>query len=120
MPITANTEDRLDAAAEAGDLHLLQVILGEEKNQIEPEDLNSLLYTATSAKHAEIAAYLLTQGATMGMNVAEAALPANGSPEMFQVFLDHGWDLNYKTVTGIPFVQYAAPVHATYSANNLG
>jgi hypothetical protein len=58
MPISANTEDRLDVAAKEGNLDLLQSILAEEKNQVEPEDLNSLLYTAVSAQHVEMASYM--------------------------------------------------------------
>jgi hypothetical protein len=46
------------------------------------------------------------------MYVPEAALPAKGSPAMFQVFLEHGWDLNYETMTGMPRAQYAHPIRS--------
>jgi hypothetical protein len=41
--IDADTEARLDDAAEAGSLGLLRSIIENEQTEVDPEDLNSLL-----------------------------------------------------------------------------
>lgn len=49
---------------------------------------------------------LLSRGAKVEEDIGDAARLANASTDMYQVFLNHGWDVNSRDVRGRPFVQY--------------
>lgn len=82
----------LGEACEQGDLKRVEALVNPPSNPT-AEVLNYGLSTAASEGHSAVVSFLFDKGAEM--TAATTVLAANGhSPAVFQVFLDHGWDIN--------------------------
>lgn len=97
-------------AAQSGDLEQLNTILTVWQAQIAPEtispdEISEALHEAISANQIPAVSFLLSRGAKIDKWVAGEARQANASTDMYQTFIDHGWDVNSKDVRGRPFVQ---------------
>lgn len=97
---------QLDAAARDGDLARCKAIIDEWKKQLSPSSITSqhlaaAFGAAVGSKHTDMAAYLLEQGAVVsGYDMVLALGETEDAINMFQTFLDHGWDINSKTNRG--------------------
>ncbi|MCJ1383051.1 hypothetical protein MMC17_006164 [Xylographa soralifera] len=66
--------------------------------------LENALIGAISAGQSEVVDYLLNNGAEMDPEIVEFALDT--SVKMFEIFLQHGWDINSRTGTGAPALKH--------------
>ena len=121
MPSTADDEadystnflDQSDSASASGDVNRLDAILTRwhahvAPSHIPPDELRQVLYNAIYANQVAVVSLLLNRGAKVEEDIGDAARLANASTDMYQVFLNHGWDVNSRDVRGRPFVQYHA------------
>lgn len=94
----------LDATNKAGDLAQVQSLLPQWRDlamlwaadaaQLK-ERLNSLLIDAARKGHASTVSYLLSEGVELTTVAASAPIQyGTGSTQVFQAFLEHGWDIN--------------------------
>lgn len=100
-----------NAAARDGDVERLNAVLNLWECRITPEkitreEFREVLHEAIRENQRAAVSCLLSRGAELDHGrIAMSALHANAGIEMFQVFLDHGWNINCKDVTRRPFVQ---------------
>ena len=112
--LPTNFLDQSDSAARSSDMKQLDAILTRWQSHVAPSDipfdeLRQVLYNAISANQVAVVSLLLKRGAKVEEDIGDAARLANASTDMYQVFLDHGWDVNSRDVRGRPFVQYYQP-----------
>ena len=104
---------QLDKAVKDGDLSRCQTLVQQLKSQslssaITSKQLTSALGAAVGSNHLNIVAYLLGQGAVISGNIMILALgETDEAIAMFQMFLDHGWDINSKTDLGNTMLKWA-------------
>ena len=97
---------QLDEAVKDGDFSRCQTLVQQLKSKspsstITTKQLGPALGAAVGCKHLHIVAYLLEQGAVISGNDMILALgETDEAIAMFQMFLDHGWDINSKTDLG--------------------
>jgi len=99
---------QLEEAAETGDVERLNALLAESQNQVSPvkltsTDLEYVLLRAVSANQVAAVACLLERGANVDPSIADAARRSKSAVDMYQIFLDHGWDCNVN-VRGRPLL----------------
>ena len=100
-----------NAAARDGDVERLNAVLNLWECRITPqkitrEEFREILHEAIQGNQPAAVSCLLSRGAELDHGrVAMSALRANARIEMYQVFLDHGWNVNCKDATRRPFVQ---------------
>lgn len=93
---------------------LLERVLAHSEDK--QEDLRQLLFAASSTGHSSIVSYLLSEGAIINSNDAVRAARHAKTPqgiEVFQILLDHGWDINTDDLnfgTALVYAQFAAPL----------
>ena len=104
---------QLDTAAAEGDLEECQWLLQQWRGQLAPapitaRHLASTLAAAIAAKQTPVVSYLLQQGAVVSGNSMVLALGdrTDESIQMFQTFLQNGWDINSKTDLGNVMLKY--------------
>lgn len=93
----------LCAASASGNLKTVKTELQLWKSRLLPSEitakhLNEALRSAITAGHSSIVSFLLDQGAQLSPIMILEGLHETTS--MFQVFLDHGWDINERTDSG--------------------
>ena len=87
----------LDEASRTGDLQKAIDILNSLDHSYVSQDLQFSLYLAFAYGHLHVARYLLDRGATVGRLVANGAIhsePELDLIEVFEMMLEHGWDVN--------------------------
>ena len=94
--------EELREACVQGDLESVQSLLDQWQSHLlpsalTPKHLQSPLAGSIAAGKTEVVSYLLDHGAELSpLNITQA-VARHSSTEMFQIFLDHGWDINSKT-----------------------
>ena len=102
-----HSDSRLRIAARKGDLAQVKWLMQELPTFSSLSDcLPSALSDAIRAGHVTTASCLLEHGAKLPSDVMSSALASNGSQDMFQLALDHGWDINGRTTIGNPVFTY--------------
>lgn len=87
--------------------------LDRSQSPLTPKHLQSPLTGAIAAGKINVVAYLLEHGAELSpLNITQAMGPRQ-SLEMFQTFLDHGWDINSNTDMGAPALKNVVTDSAT-------
>ena len=108
-----NTADaELITAAKVGDLSRVQILVEQWRAKLAPSELTAShfhqpLVESLVAKQAQVVSYLLDQGAELDSHIVTLAPIEDTSTHMFQIFLDHGWDINSITSNGAPRLKYA-------------
>jgi len=102
--------ESLEHAARSGDLNQLDAVLSEWQaligpKKIHPGVLQSCLYKAIEANKIAAVSLLLERGAEVNRIASDVARRAKAPPDMYQAFLDHGWNINSRGVTGRPYFQ---------------
>jgi hypothetical protein len=105
----------LRQAAAAGNLDEVKARLQRWRSKISPSELTAkhledALIGAVIAGQSRIASFLLDEGANLDPEIIVFALGKGSSVAMFQVFLDHGWDINERTGTGAPALKQVLPI----------
>ena len=106
-----NTIDsELLVAAKEGDLQRAQTLLKQLRAELSPSELTAShlrqpLIESLSANKPPMVSYLLDQGAEPNSYMVTLALPPETSMDMYQVFLDHGWDINSITDNDAPLLK---------------
>ena len=101
-------EDRkLLQAIREGDLFSVKEYVEQWRENISAAQLTNShlrqpLVEALVANQSQIASYLLDQGAKLDSHNVTLAPIKESSTQMFQVFLDHGWDINSITSNDAP------------------
>ena len=97
----------LATSARRGDLVEVQRIV-EDWSSPESllESVQTALWKAVRGGQVPVASYLLKHGAKFDSDISGSALTCNTSEDMFQLALDHGWDINSKTDVGLPILAY--------------
>jgi hypothetical protein len=99
----------LQEASKAGNLEDLDKLLQDWKNESsipdpESEDLDLPLIEAARHGCSRIVSRLLDEGAVLGPHIPITALKTGSQAvSLFQVFMDHGWDVNF--FNGTPVLQ---------------
>ena len=106
---------QLDHAARDGDLQTCMIVLTKWKEDLQPakltsKHLQSAFAAAVGARHIDTVAFLLENGAAVSSSAMVLALGGDtqGTIAMFQIFLDHGWDINSKTDLGNPMLKHSS------------
>lgn len=99
------------AAAREGDLSRVQDLVEQWRANLSPSELTAShlrqpLVESLVANQAQVVSYLLDQGAELDSHLVTLAPVEETSTDMFQVFLDHGWDINGITSNGAPRLKY--------------
>lgn len=107
---TADLE--LLTVAKKGDLSRVQALVAQWRAKLSPSELTAShlrqpLVDSLMANQAHVSSYLLDQGAELDSHIVNLAPIEGNSTDMFQVFLDHGWDINNITSNGAPRLKYA-------------
>ena len=107
--ITADPE--LLTAAQSGDNSQVQTLVEQWRAKFSPSELTAThlrqpLVESLVANQARVVSYLLDQGAELDSHLVTLAPVEETSTDMFQVFLDHGWDINSITSNGAPRLKY--------------
>jgi hypothetical protein len=103
----AAAKNGLQEASKAGDIDGLDTVLQNWKSESstsgpEPEDLDLPLIEAARHGQARLVSRLLEEGAVLGPHIPITALKTGSQAvSLFQVFLDHGWDVNSFTHTPV-------------------
>ncbi|MCJ1405872.1 hypothetical protein MMC11_009102 [Xylographa trunciseda] len=104
-----NDEESLQVcrAAETGDLegvkvHVQQIRAQSDTTELLENSLKLALLAAICQKHPAIVSYLLDNGAKLNRKHVYCAVTDDTPTELFQVLLDHGWDINEQTDHGSP------------------
>ena len=93
----------LAKAASAGDLSEIRGLVGNwPSGNPTGEDLQPALSNAVRQGHVSVASYLMRHGATFDADMGKAALSCDNAEDMFQIALDHGWNINSRTTIGLP------------------
>ena len=94
---------QLAKAASAGDLSEIQSLVRNwpSGSSIE-KSLQLALGDAVRQGHVPVASYLMDHGATFHADMGNAALSCDNAEGLFQVALDHGWNINSRTTIGLP------------------
>ena len=113
---------QLDNAVKDGDLSRCQTLVQQLKSQSPSsarttKQLGPALAAAVGCKHLHIVTYLLEHGAVISGNIMILALgETHEAIAMFQMFLDHGWDINSKTDLGNTMLKWANdPISSCWS-----
>ena len=104
---TADPE--LLTAAQRGDIGQVQTLVEQWRAKLSPltaSHLRQPLVESLVANQARVVSYLLGQGAELDSHIVTLASVEETSTDMFQVFLDHGWDINSITSNGAPRLKY--------------
>ncbi|KAI1076145.1 hypothetical protein F5B20DRAFT_594232 [Whalleya microplaca] len=102
-------KDQFNDACTNGTLDDVKILVNQWRNMLQssPPDhdpLSSLeptLHHAIREDRADIVAYFLDQGLQMSRQAAWEAIASKASPSMWQVFLDHGLDINDRLDDGL-------------------
>ena len=95
---------QLAQAASVGDLSEVQgIVRNWPSNDPMEKSLQPALSNAVRQGHVSVASYLMDQGATFHADMGNAAVSCEHAEDMFQVALDHGWNINSRTTIGLPF-----------------
>lgn len=103
---SADTE--LLEAAKVGDLSRVDALVRQWRTKSTSSsesivlNLRQLLVESLVANQAQVVSYLLDQGAELDSHLVTLAPIEETSMDMFQVFLDHGWDINSITSNSAP------------------
>ena len=100
-----HTAQVLETAARTGDLATITRILSQWPVQpgskpAPPQGcpglwpFNLVIYTAIEKQHSQIVSYVLGLGLKMERLAIEMALEGDPSSDIFQAFIDNGWDIN--------------------------
>ena len=94
---------QLAKAASAGDLSEIQRLIRNwpSGNSME-KSLQQALGDTVCQGHVSVASYLMDHGATFHAVMGNVALSCDNAEGMFQVALDHGWNINSRTAIGLP------------------
>ena len=100
---------RLYEACVAGDLEGVRFELQSWQSRLDPskltpKHLRDVVFGAVRADQPLVASFLFDQGAFLDGYIVQNAI--HGSLAMLQVLLDHGWDVNERTDTGVPALKY--------------
>ena len=98
---------QLEKAAHTGDLFQVQDLVRDWPPQSPEGSLQSALQNAVRGGHLPVASYLLAHGASFSSDIYHSALASKGAEEVFQLALDHGWNINEQTDLGAPVFTYA-------------
>ena len=106
---TADPE--LLTATQRGDIGQVQALVEQWRAKLSPSDLTAShlrqpLVESLVTNQARVVSYLLGQGAELDSHIVTLAPVEETSTDMFQVFLDHGWDINSITSNGAPRLKY--------------
>ena len=98
-------------AAQEGDLSRVQILVEQWRANLSPSELTAShlrqpLVESLVVNQAQVVSYLLDQGAELDSHKVTLAPIEDTSTDMFQVFLDHGWDINSITSNGAPRLKY--------------
>jgi hypothetical protein len=94
---------KMNAACTAGDFDLLQTLIVKWKTGQNPPletpgyeiyALEPVFYNAIRNNQPRIVSYFFDNGIRMCSLAIQEAYHAKASPDMFQVFVDHGWDIS--------------------------
>ncbi|MCJ1401421.1 hypothetical protein MMC11_004634 [Xylographa trunciseda] len=78
----------------------------QSPSRLTAKHLQDALIGAISAGQSEVVDHLLKNGAEMDPELVEFALGRNKSVKMYEVFLQHGWNINSRTGTGAPALKH--------------
>ncbi len=104
-------------ACRDGDLESLQQILTRwrsDESVPDPrveEELGWMLVHAAECGHVRIVRYLLDEGALIDSEVVRSAATRGSRPEIWQAFIDAGWDINSLTEDGVPVLRFVIFQH---------
>ncbi len=90
---------QLDNACREGDLERLRSLLNPPANPTD-RDLQYALTAAAGKGHSHIVSFLLDHKGVKITNTVMARATHGNSTAVFQAFLDHGWDIDTKGVSG--------------------
>ncbi len=90
---------QLDDACREGDLQRLQSLLNPPAKPTD-EDLEYALTAAAEEGHSHIVSFLLDHKGVEITDTMVARATHGNSTAVYQAFLDHGWDINTKGVSG--------------------
>ena len=102
---------KLREASAAGDLEGVKTILEQwrsdhSSSELTAKRLDDALVGAAATDQPHVVAFLLDQGAKLDSSIVEIGMKS--LTEMFQVFLDHGWNINERTDMGVTGLRYVA------------
>jgi hypothetical protein len=91
----------LQDASKSGDVDRVQTILDQWKSETSirdpgPEDFDLALLDAARGGHSLVLSKLFDEGAVLDHSAPKVALKEGGAKAIptYQVFIDHGWDVN--------------------------
>lgn len=103
-------------ASREGDINALEATLAQwrsDRSLLGPrveEELGWMLLGAADHGQAHVARYLLDQGAQVDSDVSMYAATHGSTTEVWQAFVDHGWDINSLATTGWPVLVSVVPL----------
>ena len=111
--LTLNDDDhkslQLENAAGEGNLSKVKALVENSPSTSHKsidESLQSALHNAIRGGHTLVASYLFAHGARFTSDMSHCALAAENPEAIFQLALDHGWDINAQTDLGPPVLTY--------------
>lgn len=105
----ADVWDNLFEAAEKGNEPRFNELLEQWKcHNLDQEIIDACLYAAVSGHRPDFMRKLMSHGADPEGAVSRA-LEVNASTDVWQAFLDYGWDVNSRDTGGNPIVLLVSP-----------
>lgn len=97
----------LENAAAQGNLSEVKAVVENSPSRTSlDESLQPALQNAVRGGHTSVASYLFAHGARFASDMSHCALAAEDPAAIFQLALDHGWDINAQTDFGPPVLTY--------------